>query len=873
MKYTDLLNEPWISNSDSISAELTAEGLVITNSADSEQGIWITRAIKYPAPYAFIILKGTSLEGNASTFAMVDELSPAADTQPRRASLNSISFFTFEEASEGTPTFLAPPQSKPVITELEVDFDADEARQYDYLMKGMTEDILVVTPTYPAPENCYLSAFAHSRLVAYQQAGLRFDVACAHQYKGDCRYDFEGINVTRMPFTDLRKILRRKHYKKILVHFFDEKYALLFDSCDIGAAELFLWCHNPEVRYWDSPHYTAKYFEPLPHLTEEERLLYTQKDAVVKRYNRMPNVTWIFISEMQKQRSEQLIGIEFERYRIIPNVIDEQVFTFQEKDPELRKRIFFVRRFDNISSYSIDICVRTIVELSRRPFFNDLEFNIYGTGDYYEELTEPIRTFGNVHLHPHFVSHDEMASIHKSHGIALFPSRFDSQGVSAGEAAMSGLAVISSKIDAAEYFLPEDMGLLQNPNNHVEFADEIEKLYNDEQYYLDCSKACHDKCFELCRREKTIEKEIELITRQAPFSVNPPKAIRADQQPLLSIVIPSYNVRDYLTHGVKTLISHPYAHRLEILIVNDGSKDDTVEIANKLIAQYNDPNAPVIKLIDKQNGGHGSTINAGLAVAKGKYFRVMDGDDWFDSADFAKSLEKLEDETSDIVVMNYSEDRAATGERISKHYYDFMVPYIQYNFEDVCYGPYGFNEFEGPLLSTGCYRTEMLREAGLKLSEHCFYVDVEFDIFCILKAKTISYYPLNVYRYFIGRVGQSVSKSSFVRNVEDHAKVIFNALRLLDSHPELPARKRDYIIHSLLVPVIKTHYTIACEWSHNKEHFARFDKELTNWPEIYNDPRLTNRKLQFFRKTSGKLMDKGDRLQAAYQLAKKILRR
>ncbi|MEG0454542.1 MAG: glycosyltransferase, partial [Bacteroides sp.] len=125
----------------------------------------------------------------------------------------------------------------------------------------------------------------------------------------------------------------------------------------------------------------------------------------------------------------------------------------------------------------------------------------------------PLRAFENVHLHQHFLSRSEVAQIHREHGVALFATRFDSQGVSMGEAAMSGLAVISSDIDAARCFLPTDQGLLCEVENPVAYADAIERLYCNPECFLLASRSCRDKMYRLCRREETVDREIELIQK------------------------------------------------------------------------------------------------------------------------------------------------------------------------------------------------------------------------------------------------------------------------------------------------------------------------------------------------------------------------
>lgn len=851
MSAVNLLSGAWSSQNAGVQARTENEKVVFKNESDAEALLSFDRGIPYEQSFMRIVFEGTNTLGGGAAFTLVDDLTPLDDYFPRRASLNSLSIFPTEDALEGKAVIILPPQSETEVTTLTIEFFAEERERDEFLLENLSNDILVITPSYPTPENPYLAGFVHSRLKAYKDAGINFDLICSHAYKGDCSYTFEGIKVLRVPYFDLRTILRRHKYKKILVHFFDEKYGLVFDSCDLGDAELFFWCHNPETRYWDSPYYSAEYFKPIYPLSEEQKKVYLKKDTLIKRYNDNPHVTWIFISEMQKKRSEELIGIRFNKSRVIPNLVDEHTFDYVVKDPELRKKIFFARRFDNLASYSIDTAVRCIVELSRRPFFNELEFNIYGYGNFYDELVEPLLDFDNVHLHRYFLNHDDMPKVHKEHGIALFPSRFDSQGVSACEAAMSGLAVMSSTIDAAEYFLPNDMGLLNDPDDYFQHADTIERLYEDPVYFLKCSQACHEKVYGHCRREKTVDEEINLI--QAPHIVDTEVKTVSQEEALLSIVIPSYNVSDYLAHGVETLLNQDNAKLLEIIIVNDGSQDATPQIAQSLMNTYNDPDAPIISLINKENGGHGSTINAGLAAATGKYFKIMDGDDWFDSEQLKLLLDTLSHETSDIVLMDYTEDRAILGELIPKYLYEFMIAGLQYEVDDVCTGAYGFKEF-GPIIATACFKTQMLKDTNFTLSEHCYYVDVEFDMYNILKAETIVYYPLNVYRYYIGRMGQSVSRPSFIRNQKDHRRIIGNILSYMYEHPEISQAKRDYIINNLVVPVAKTHYTIVSEWQPRSEDFREFDTLLSQWPDVYNREELSSLFIRLHRKTSGRLL-------------------
>src|SRR5699024_7078165 len=228
----------------------------------------------------------------------------------------------------------------------------------------------------------------------------------------------------------------------------------------------------------------------------------------------------------------------------IPNIIDEQTFNYVPKDPELRKKIYFLRRFDNCNKYAIDVNVKCILELSRRECFSDMEFNIYGRGDTYETLIAPLRQFSNVHFYPQFFTHEEIAQIHKENGIGLFATRYDAQGVSMCEAAMSGLAIVSSVNGAIEEFLPNDIGLLAETENYVQYADIIEKMYDDPEFFQKCSEQCHKKVAEKCSFSKTAKKEIELFSSEGEKRTI--EKITGVESPILSVVIPSYNVEDFL---------------------------------------------------------------------------------------------------------------------------------------------------------------------------------------------------------------------------------------------------------------------------------------------------------------------------------------
>ncbi len=705
-------------------------------------------------------------------------------------------------------------------------------------------DILIITPSYPTEENKYFGGFVHSRVKAYKKAGIGFDLVCAHIYPNTCRYTFEGIDVTRTDFLGLRQILLAKKYKTILLHFFDEKYAQVLDACDMSGTSLYFWVHGPETLYWDWSKMTDRYFEPETPLSTWQVNKFKMLDKLIARYNDKPNVHWVFVSQWIKNHSENLIGLSFKNSVVIPNIIDEQNFSFAAKDPELRKKVFILRRFENISKYAMDINVRTILELSRRACFKDMEFNIYGTGEYYDTIIEPLRGFENVKLYQQFLSHQDIAQVHKQNGIGLFATRYDAQGVSMCEAAMSGLAIVSSKNDAIAEFLPGEEGILCDTENPVAYADVIEKMYNEPEYFARVSEACHSKVIEKCCFEQTIDKEIELIGSIFEAKTNFIKPENSEDK-LLTVIIPSYNVSSYLAHGVDTMLDHGNAGKMEIIVVNDGSKDSTVDIAKGLAEKYGEG---VIRIIDKPNGGHGSTINAGLKIATGKYIRIIDGDDWVNSKDMCRLIDCLAEEDADIVVTDYCEDRAQNCELIEKKLYTFMQAGKKYRFEDLCYEGYGFNEW-GPILATANFRKEVLVGA-FTLTEKSFYIDMEFDAFSIERANTIVYYPLDIYRYFIGRVDQSISEASYKRNFKQHEGVIFNLINYYYS-ADISEGKKRYILNKLILPMIVAHYVILIQFLKSGKEYKRFEKKLSQYPYIYGHPLIATRMKRIHRKTGG----------------------
>ena len=123
----------------------------------------------------------------------------------------------------------------------------------------------------------------------------------------------------------------------------------------------------------------------------------------------------------------------------------------------------------------------------------------------------------------------------------------------------------------------------------------------------------------------------------------------SNMEKILSIIIPSYNARKFLDKGIPTFLDPAVIDSLDVIIVNDGSTDDTAAIAEKYCRMF--PNS--IRLISQPNKGHGGALNTGCAAAVGKFLRVVDADDWVETQNLAPFVEFLRKCESDVVLTDY----------------------------------------------------------------------------------------------------------------------------------------------------------------------------------------------------------------------------
>lgn len=257
---------------------------------------------------------------------------------------------------------------------------------------------------------------------------------------------------------------------------------------------------------------------------------------------------------------------------------------------------------------------------------------------------------------------------------------------------------------------------------------------------------------------------------------------------LLSIVVPTYNVEKYLRKCLDSFCMEEMRGRMEVLVVNDGSTDNSADIAGEYVRKY----PQIFRLINKENGGHGSTINRGIQEAKGKYFKVVDSDDWVDEEAFRKLLAHLENGNSDVVYTNFYHVDDRTGNKSIEFASPF--PGVEYGRE------YHFSEIKGNLfLKMHGYtiKTELLKHIPA-IDENCFYVDMEYVLFPVPQIETITFLDLFVYHYRVGLPGQSMNIQRMKRNADNYDRVLERLLAFYEQwRPRLQTAKLSHMEHVL----------------------------------------------------------------------------
>lgn len=804
------------SNAQSVSFQQLEDGIVFKN--DTSEKVRFVFAPLSTAPKKKIEGIRLSLSGVAIKGAGSIEVNGVS------LPLNGSTFIQCEPGETLSVLFECSACSEIVLSSLSL---AWKHSKEDLSQECSTEPrVLIVVPDYPSESNLYLAAFAHSRNRRYVQAGLDIQVAVIRPHsKAQMLYTLDGVPVFVGSGWDLKTLIKRRQYQVIVVHFVELFHLEIFDTY-VTDEHLTFICHGPETilpLLWNP---TRAYFtQPIDIPPQDKATV-----KAIRAYARKSNVDWVFVSQWLEEKSEEVMDVEFLNKHVIHNVIDENLFPYHEKADDDRKNILLLRRFENNQNHSVDIAIETILALSRRPFFNDLSFSIVGDGSLFEELTYPVKNLPNVHIQRTFIPNSGISSVHHQHGILLAPSRHDTQGVSSCEAASSGLVVAGSNVTCCNYFFEGDVnGTLADPEDPEALADIIERLYYNPAEFKAISRRMSQRIRDICSTEKTTDREIALIAsalETAEGGTQTQACGHEADDPLLTILVPAYNMEEYLNRCLKSLLNHRNAHKTEIIVVNDGSSDDTIQIAR----EFETVSPGVVRIIDQNNRGYGSAINVAIREARGKYFRIVDGDDWVVSDNLAELVDLLESEEADLVLTLGRHEFAHNAPSTPIMTYPMLAENRLYHFDDLTYPLYGFHTF-GPILSTSTYKTDRLREASFTIAEKCSFVDMEYNAFAIKNVDTVRLRNLDIYRFFIGRPNQSCSLEGWKTGHAQYRSVIFRILESVHENREYTPRKRGYVMKHVVAPMFNNMlviYDTLALW----ENIPPLLEELKSFPGV-----------------------------------------
>ncbi|OHR74499.1 hypothetical protein HMPREF3291_17895 [Bacillus sp. HMSC76G11] len=378
-------------------------------------------------------------------------------------------------------------------------------------------DYLLITNVYPEKNNYYQNMFIHRRALSYKEKGIKVAIFRLNTSPSIGYYEYEGIPVYMSGDEELTRLLDFRSYKKILFHFITERMYEAVNKSNARTTPKLIWVHGYETTKWYRRWFNFyKDVSSLRSALNQAPGNQRQLDFMHKLYSSNDNtIKFIFVSKWYKENvAEKDANAIVKNYSIIHNVIDDQLYRYEPKSAEQRKRILTIRPFAS-RTYANDLMVKAILALKDQPFFGELEFDIFGQGPLFDKEVEPVRGLSNVHLHNHFLSQEQIAKQHKSHGIFLGPSRMDSQGVSLGEAMSSGLVPVTTKVYAIPEFIDETCGFLADKEDYLGLAQAIEYLYYNPKAFLEKSEEAAHRVRYQCGKDKMIRAEVKEITEES----------------------------------------------------------------------------------------------------------------------------------------------------------------------------------------------------------------------------------------------------------------------------------------------------------------------------------------------------------------------
>lgn len=385
---------------------------------------------------------------------------------------------------------------------------ASEALPSPMLLPGGGR-LLVVVNGYPRNGDLYRNGFVHRRVKLYKRRGVEVDVVWVSPSIRKHSYEFDGVCVTVCDAVTLRSTLRHSGHRAIAVHFVDPYIWFALE----GVAQVkpvIAWAHGVEVQSWKRRAfmYGDDVQRESARKSSEERL------DNLRRIFRSPPPYFhlVGVSRTLLSQTWEDVGVELEegRWSVIHNPIDTDLFDYHQKDSQMRLRVLSVRPHASMI-YANDLVAETIHLLSTSAEFESMHFTLVGDGPLWDENFACLAKYQNVELRREFVSQQELALLHGSHGIFLVPTRGDSQGVSRDEAMASGLVPVTCRVGAVEEFVDADCAMLCPPDDPASLAQACLDLVRDPALFVRLSAAAARRVRNQSAADAMVDQELEIL--------------------------------------------------------------------------------------------------------------------------------------------------------------------------------------------------------------------------------------------------------------------------------------------------------------------------------------------------------------------------
>jgi glycosyltransferase involved in cell wall biosynthesis/SAM-dependent methyltransferase/spore maturation protein CgeB len=369
---------------------------------------------------------------------------------------------------------------------------------------------LLLTNHYPSYDDLYRNGFVHSRVTAYRERGVAVDVFRLRADQPTSYHEYQNVDVVTGSQEALHRLLSTGKYKTVLVHFLDPAMWEVLRH-HIDRIRVVVWVHGADIQSYQRRAfaYDTEQEHQVARTRSEERLAFWRE-----LLQPMPaNLKLVFVSRYLAETSMEDLGIRLpeDAYTIIPNPIDTDLFSYEPKPPELRKKILSIRPYTS-RIYANDLSVAAILELSKEPFFHELEFRMIGDGKLFDSVLEPLRQFPNVIIERRFLTQQEIAQLHKEYGVFLCPTRMDTQGVSRDEAMASGLVPVTNPAGAVSEFVNESCSMLTIAEER-DLASAIAEIFKNPELFAKISGEASLEINSKRSKLHTIDAEINQITQ------------------------------------------------------------------------------------------------------------------------------------------------------------------------------------------------------------------------------------------------------------------------------------------------------------------------------------------------------------------------